>query len=176
MHVHLRRVPVHVFVVFCSVLMRVRMNHFGVAMRRREAISDPLRDSGQTQNAKQNQHQTDSQFHRQPDFYRDRQIKKDNPRANEQDGDGMTQPPECSDQAGMTDAVLAADDCRDGDYMIGVGCVSHPEQESESDNGEQVGQSAHWHRSLAAWIVFVFPVISYLRLRKHIAGFPFLCS
>ena len=63
--------------------------------------------------------------------------------SNYQNRQRMAQSPESADQAGMTNAVLAAYDRGDGDDVIGVSRVPHPEQESESDNGEQVGQSGH---------------------------------
>ena len=43
----------------------------------------------------------------------------------------------------MANAVLATYDRGDGDDMIGISRVPHPKKESESDNGEQIGQTGH---------------------------------
>ena len=119
------------------------MHNLGVRMSGSKSVGDPLRDPGKVQHAQQNEHETDRQFHRQPDFYRDRQVENDDARSNHENRQRVAQSPESANQACMANAVLAAYDRGDGDDVVGISRVPHPKQESESDNGEQVGQTGH---------------------------------
>src|SRR5271154_3259953 len=49
----------------------------------------------------------------------------------------MTQAPEDSNQGGVANAALAADDGGDGDYVVRVGGVPHAEEKTESDDREE---------------------------------------
>ena len=102
------------------------MHNLGVRVSGSESVGDPLRDPGKVQDAQQDEHETDRQFHRQPDFYRDRQVENDDARSNHENRQRVAQTPESADQAGMTNAVLAAHDRGDGDDVVGIGRVPHP--------------------------------------------------
>ncbi len=126
-----------------SMLMRMGMDNLCVLVSGRESVGDPLRDPGKVEHTQQNQHQADREFHRQPNLYWNYQVEENNSGSNYQNRQRMAKPPEGADQAGMTNAVLAAYDRGDGDDVVGIGGVPHPEEESESDNGEQIGQTIH---------------------------------
>ncbi len=49
----------------------------------------------------------------------------------------MADAPKGADHSGVLDATLAANDCGDGDNVIGVGGMAHPEKEAKHDNGEK---------------------------------------
>jgi len=77
----------------------------------------------------------------------------------------MTQPPECTNDGGVLNGSMPSDDCRDSNYVVGIGCVAHPEKETQGDNREQAhyvhqnsgdsrlpntGSNQSTHRSYAA--------------------------
>ena len=49
----------------------------------------------------------------------------------------MADAPQRADHGGVLDATLAANDGGNGDNMIGVGGMAHPEKEAQHDNGEK---------------------------------------
>lgn len=138
MHVYLRAMPVDVSMSFAVVRMRMRMNHgTGMTARRREISSDPLGDAGQIQNAQQDEHESDCQLHREPDTRRNYQVEDDNSCTDDEDSDGVADAPEDSDQACVPDALLPADDGGDGDNVIWIGGVAHPQDKTQRDDGQQ---------------------------------------
>jgi len=141
--VNFRRMRMHVLVTLRSMLMRVGMHNLSVGVSRRESVGDPLRNPGKIQYAQQNEHETDRQFHCQANLDWNGQVENDDARSHNQDRQRMTKSPESADQARMTDTLLTAYDRSDRYHVVGVSRVPHPEKESETDNGEQVGQAGH---------------------------------
>src|SRR5882672_1023222 len=98
---------------------------------------DPVHHAGKSQDAEQNQHQPDGEFHREAETRRDHDAEEDNERTHDKNGDGMAEAPEDSNQRGAANRTLAADDGGDGNDMVGVGGVTHAKKESQRDNGEE---------------------------------------
>jgi len=123
--------------VAMNVRMRVR-----VSMRMRgigggrERLSDPARESGKVQNSQQDQHQADGQLHSEAEPRRNHHSEKNDRRAHQKNRDGMPQSPQHSDQSRVTYAALAANNRGDGDHVVRVGGMPHPQEKSERDNRE----------------------------------------
>jgi hypothetical protein len=45
----------------------------------------------------------------------------------------MTQPPESTNQGGVFYGPMPSDDCRNSNYVVRIGCVAHPEKETQDD-------------------------------------------
>src|SRR5262249_57172704 len=54
-----------------------------------------------------------------------------------QDRDGVAEAPEHADQDGAAERPLAADDRGHGDHVVGIGRVSHAEEEPEAHDRQQ---------------------------------------
>ncbi len=88
--VNFRSMRMHVLVALRAMLMRMGMHNLGVRMPGGESVGDPLRDPGKVQHAQQNEHEADRQFHREPDFYRDRQVENDDARSHYENRQSVT--------------------------------------------------------------------------------------
>ena len=53
----------------------------------------------------------------------------------------MTQTPETSDQRRMTHAAITRNNRGNGDHMIGVGSVPHPQEEAQHDDRQEIYQA-----------------------------------
>src|ERR1035437_825192 len=99
----------------------------------------------------QDEHQGHAELERQPDARRHRDAEHDERAAHEQHRQRVADAPETADPRGAAETVLARDDGRDRDDVIGVRRVLQPEQEAEHSGG----QGAHHHETVLV-----------LRLRK----------
>src|SRR5579883_833292 len=126
-----------VHVRFAPVVMHVRV-HNARAVLRRETLGDPACGASEVEYSEQDQHQPDRQFHPQRDARRDRKIEDDDPGPDQHDRDRVSQSPEHADHPGMAHALLAGDDRRYCNDVVGVGGVAYAQQKTDSDDGEDV--------------------------------------
>ena len=136
MHVRLASVPVHVLV-----------DHSGAVLGSK-AFRDPSRSAAEIQHAQEDQHQPDRQFHGQPKAWRDRQVEHDDSRADQHNGDGMTETPKHTDHTRMADALLPADNSRDRDHVIGIGGMTDAQQEAHANDGQETNHALYLPTSL----------------------------
>ena len=102
----------------------------------------------QGENAEQDQHDADREFHRQTEPRRNDDPEHDDRCTDRHDRDGVSYAPGGADQRRARHAALAADDRRDGDDVVGVGRMPHPEEEAEKQEGHDVqGGSGHCARA-----------------------------
>jgi len=105
----------------------------------------------QGENTEQDQHDADGEFHRQTELWRDDDPEHDDRRADRHDRDGVPDAPGGADQRRAHHAALATDDRRNGDHVVGVGRMPHPEEEAEKQEGHDVkGGSGHCARAKMA--------------------------
>ena len=103
--------------------------------------------AGQGENAKQDQHDADGKFHRHAEPRRNDDPEQDDCRTDCHDRDGVPDAPGGADQRRARHAALAADNRRNGDHMVGISCMPHPEEEPEKQEGHDVqGGSGHCAR------------------------------
>src|SRR5439155_11690793 len=79
------------------------------------------------------------ELHRQADPRGDHDPEEDDRAADEDDGQGVTDAPQGADEGGAPDLALAAHDRGDGDHVVGIGGVPHPEEEAQEDHREERG-------------------------------------
>ena len=125
-----------------EIAMNVRMRmRVSMRMRRirggRERLGHPARESSKVQNSQQDQHQPDRQLHGESEPRRNHHSEKNDRRAHQKNCDGMTQSPQHSDQSRVTYAALPAHNRGDGDHVVRIGGMPHPQEKSQRDNGEQ---------------------------------------
>jgi hypothetical protein len=85
----------------------------------------------QGENAEQDQYDADGELHRQTEPWRDDNLEHDDRHADRRDRDGMPDATGGADQRRARYAALATDDRRNGDHMVGVGRMPHPDEEAE---------------------------------------------
>ena len=100
-----------------------------------------------TAEAQQDQHERDREFHREAKPDRHGKFEDDDRGANRQHGQRMPETPDHADPSGRGETALAAQDGGDRDYVIGVGRMAHPEQQSEQCDSKWCGTS-RIHRQL----------------------------
>jgi hypothetical protein len=83
--------------------------------------------------AKQHEHQTDTELHRQAKARFDDPVEQDYRCADESDGDRVADPPPHTNPCRRTHEALAADRRGDRGDVIGIGRVPHSEKKSERD-------------------------------------------
>ena len=54
----------------------------------------------------------------------------------EKEKKSMAEPPDRTDQRGASHRALPADDGGNGDHVVGIGCVTHTEEETEREQGK----------------------------------------
>ena len=89
--------------------------------------------------AEQNQHDCHREFHRQSEPGRDRNFENNDRGADYQHGECVPESPYDADTGGDGQAMFAAEDSSDGDHVIGIGRVTHSEQQSQERNRERRG-------------------------------------
>ena len=126
-------VPIGVPLMTMNVAVNIRTVRVCVpgGRRRSKTLGDPARDAHQVQQAQQNQHNTDRQFHSQAEARRNYEIKHNDRSADGHDGEGVSDSPECSDEGGTADGSLPGDDGTHGNDMVRVGSMTHTQQKSE---------------------------------------------
>jgi hypothetical protein len=115
------------------VRVRVRMDDRAIIARRTSAHSSP-RAAYQARgriDAEQNQHDCDREFHREPEPGWNRNFENYDRRSHQQHGQSVAESPYDTDSRGGAKPMLAAQDSGDGDHVIGIGRMAHPEHESE---------------------------------------------
>src|SRR5882762_8726744 len=134
------RMPVEM--KFRIVFMNVRMLAGNRRMRRRKFLADPFHRASKIQYAQEDQHQADAKFHGQPDASRNRQPKQYDRCANSKNRQRMAEPPQNPDEGRFADGAFAADDGGNGDDVVGVRCMAHPQKETNRENGQSVGHGS----------------------------------
>jgi hypothetical protein len=151
-----RRLLERVRMSFGFVLVRMRVNVIVVTVRVRMACAcnsargsngagDPLEDTGEVQDAQENEHQAHGKLHREAHARRNYPAEENDSTSHDQDRERMADSPKHTNQRSMADLSIARDDSGDGDDVVGIGGVAHPEKESKSDDGEQAD---HFRASL----------------------------
>jgi hypothetical protein len=141
---------VHVVAMCMQVVMKIERMSF-LSARMGAGRADRASDPGQGENAEQDQHDADRKFHRQTESWWDDDPEQDDRRTDPHHRDGMSHAPGSADQCRARQATLAADDRRNSDHVVGVGRMSHPEEEAEKQEGRDVqGSSRHAH--MLTWL------------------------
>lgn len=130
----------NVRVLAMAVQMGVRASV--LRMCGREAMAQPVHGARQIQNAEQNQHERDREFQREPETRRDDDSEENNGRAYNQYGQRVSHSPENANPAGSWYRAFTADDGRYGYHVIGIGSVSHTEEEADAENEQYAGHKA----------------------------------
>ena len=131
-----RGMSVPVVMKMMVVLVNVSVLAADMRMRGGEFFADPLGGAGEVENAEKNEHEADGKFHGEAETRGNDEIKEDDSGADDDNGDGVAESPEGADEGGFGEGALAADDGRDGDYVVGIGGMAHTEKEADSENGE----------------------------------------
>jgi hypothetical protein len=139
------RMPVQIVTVRMEVIVDVEVLYAGNARMR---INRPAHAADaharQGEDAEQDEHDADGKFHRHGKPRRNDDPEHDDRTADRHDGDGVPDAPSGGDQRRPRHAALATDDCRNGDYVVGVGRMPHPQEEAEKKEGHDVqGSSSH---------------------------------
>jgi len=121
---------VRVVAVCMQVFMKIE-RMFAVGADMGVGCADSAPDSSQGKNAKQDQHHADREFHGQTEPWRDDNPEYDDRRTNGHDRDSVSDAPSGANQRRTRYAALAADDRRNGDHVIGVGRMPHPEEKAK---------------------------------------------
>ena len=138
MHVDLRAVTVDVFVNDALVLMKMRVHNSVVIVVWSIAMGNSLRNTGQIEDAEQDEHQADGQLHGETDARRNDDVEENDGRAHAEDGDGVADAPERSDHTCLADAPLAADDGGNGDDVVRVCGMAHAKDKSQTDHCQYI--------------------------------------
>ncbi len=120
------------------VSVRVRMDEqaFRPTAHSRRSFAD---QAGCGADAEQNQHDRDGEFHRESEPRRNRDFENDDRGPDYQHGDRVAESPYDADAGGDREAAFSAEDGSNGNHVIGIGRVAHPEQQSEERNRERRG-------------------------------------
>ena len=70
------------------------------------------------------------------------EVEHDNPRSNQHDGDRVPQPPQDTDDPGMPNALLTADNGRNGDDVIGIRRMPDAQHKTHTDDGQKIDHSS----------------------------------
>ena len=132
-------------VFFGTVAMRMAVNVVPVSMgmrvmselRGREEFRNPAHDPREIQNSEKNQHKANRELHGETDWRWNYQAEQNDCGADDENRDGVTEPPEDANQSCLVNAALAADDRGDRDDVVRIGSVAHAEEETESNDGEE---------------------------------------
>jgi hypothetical protein len=89
------------------------------------------KDAADVHCSEKHEHDRDRQLHPQAEPGRDDDAKDDEGPAHEEECDRMPEAPHDPDRGCGAKSAFAADDRRHGADVIGVGCVTHPEEEAE---------------------------------------------
>lgn len=130
----LMRMPVIMQTGMVLVKMGVRAGDVRVSGR--EFLAQPFGDSSEVENAEENEHQSDGKFHRETDTRRNDPVEENDGAADNGDGDGVPQTPEGANESCLGESAFTGDDGGDRDDVIGVGGVTHAEEESDDEDGD----------------------------------------
>ena len=122
------------------VLVEVGMPSCHTRMAGGEFFAKPFHGSGEIEGAEQDQHQAHGEFHGEAGARRNDYAEQDDGAADDGDGQRVAAAPEDADETGFGDGTLAANDCGNGNDVIGIGGVAHAEKKAEDENGETAGQ------------------------------------
>jgi hypothetical protein len=123
------------------VSVRVRMDDQAVIARRTSSHSSrgAAHQARGRIGAEQDQHDCDREFHREPEPGWNRNLENYDRCSHYQHGHSVPESPYDTDSRGGTKAMFAAQDGGDGDYVIGIGRMAHPEHESEESYRKRRG-------------------------------------
>jgi hypothetical protein len=133
MHVDLRTVAMNVLVDEAVVYVPMRVHDIIVAVVRRVAVCDALRDACKVEDAEQDEHQADGQFHGETDARWNDHIEENDGSADTEDGDGVADAPEDANDSGLPDAALTTHDRGDSDDVVGIRGVTNTKNKSQTD-------------------------------------------
>ena len=111
----------------------------GTEAPNRDPFDRAAENASEIQDAEQNQHEADGQFHAQAEARRDRELEQNDGRADGENRERVSQSPESADQSGVQHGAFAADDGGHGHDVIGIGGVPHPQKKSQQHDGEERG-------------------------------------
>ena len=102
-----------------------------------ERFSNPAHHSRKIQNSQKNQHQPNREFHGETNSCWNRDAKQYDRGADNENGDGVTEPPQDTNQCGMANTSLAAHNRGYSNDMVRIGGVAHAKKEAKGNDGEQ---------------------------------------
>jgi len=108
-------------------------------MRRGKAVADPVHGARKVQQAEKYEHKGDRELQSESEARRNYQPKQNDRSPNYQNRQSVANSPKDPDPPGARDRLLPADDGRDSDDMVGIGSVTHAEQEADAENEQGAG-------------------------------------
>jgi hypothetical protein len=124
------------------VCVPMRMHDVIMAVGRRVAVCDALHDACKVEDAEQDEHQTDGQFHGETDARWNDHIEKNNGSADTEDGDRMADAPEDANDSRLPNAALATHDRGNSDDVVGIRGVTHAKNKSQTDCCREIHHAA----------------------------------
>lgn len=134
------RVRMPVNVQFFSMLMEVGVFARDMRMRGRKFFAEPLHEAGKIQDSEKNQHETHGKFHGQTYARGNHQTKQNDSGPDEGNGESVAATPQDANEAGFDDGAFAADDGGNGNDVIRVRGMTHPQEKSDRQDGKPAGQ------------------------------------
>ena len=140
--------------------MNVRMRMRGITVSMRMLVNDQVFAIGPSAHpirkfahqargrpgAKEYQHDRNREFHRESKAGRNRNFENYDRRTHDQHGERVAESPYDADSGRCHQTALAAQDGRDRDNVIGIGGMTHAEQQPEERNSEWRGIGrVHWN-------------------------------
>ena len=126
-----------------SVAVGMRVNRFFCHGIGHGSSRSRPQKSGHIPQAKNNQHDRDRQLHAQPDSHWNYKIEENDSGSDHEDRKCVAEAPERANHGRPHAVALVADDGGDGDHVIGIGGVAHPEKKSHRENGEKPDHVVH---------------------------------
>ena len=117
------------------ISQRIRVA-YGIAA---DVPGDAAYDAGGGADAEQDKHNRNPKFHREskPGWYGD--LEDDDRGADHQHRQRVAESPYDADSCGRADAMFAAQDGGDRDYVVRIGCMAHSQQQPEQRNSQGCG-------------------------------------
>src|SRR5712664_92562 len=135
---------------FRIVFMNVSMLAGNRRMGRRKLLAHPFHRAAKIQYAQEDQHQSNAKFHGQPNASRNRQPEQYDRCTNSKNRQRVAEAPQNPDEGCFADGAFATDDGGNGDDVVGVRCMAHPQKETNRENGQSTSHGFLPHHP-ATW-------------------------
>src|SRR5258708_38788382 len=139
----MRRVNMGMAMSNGSMRVRMRMHYLflGLAFLRHAGTVESSKRNGFPESSyihysKNDQHDRDGKFHAESNSNWNYQVEENDRGADHEDRQGVANAPKGSNQRGTSLVLLITHDSSDGDHVIGIRGVTHPEKKSYGEDGE----------------------------------------
>src|SRR5882762_1902097 len=153
---------------FCIVFVNVSMLAGNRRMGRRKLLAHPFHRAAKIQYAQEDQHQADAKFHGQPDASRNRQPKQYDRCADGKNRQRMADSPQNPNEGRLSNRAFATNDGGNGDDVVGVSGMAHPQKETNCENGQSAGHGSC--RSMPLRVIPLRLILTTLAAYRRMAG------